>query len=340
MESEKRLLIAIVLSLLVFLLYPYFMRMLFPPPPAEEKKEEVALVPEEEVPAVAKQPLVAVKAPEVPEAAAPFEEELITVETPLVKAVFTNAGGAVKSWELKNYRETMDETSRAIDIAATVANINLLQTKFISTGIPETIPFEPSKEKLFLEQEDRAELVFSWVSPEGIRLEKKYTFKGNEYSIGTELKISNGSTVRVKGDAESFIVASYEEETKFYHFGPVRHINEKVERQDPENMLESGRGVITWLGLEDKYFLLALVPEKDAPLEWETEVPSIDTAQARLSVPLELNPGESRVISYTAYLGPKLYDRLRSYSLLQCGARGGNRVRISVFPCKALPRGA
>jgi YidC/Oxa1 family membrane protein insertase len=32
-------------------------------------------------------------------------------------------------------------------------------------------------------------------------------------------------------------------------------------------------------------------------------------------VPLELNPGESRVISYTAYLGPKLYDRLRSYGV-------------------------
>jgi YidC/Oxa1 family membrane protein insertase len=278
METEKRLLIAIVLSLMVVLLYPYFMRMLYPTPPAEEKKEEVALVPEEKVPAVAEEPMVAAEAPEVPEAAVPFEEELIKVETPLFKAVLTNAGGAVKSWELKNYRETMDETSRSIDIADTIENINLLQTKFVSTGIPETIPFEPSKKRIFLEQEDRVELVFSWVSPEGIRLEKKYTFKGNEYAIGTELKISNGSTVRVKGDTESFIVASYEEESRFFHSGPVRHINEEVERQDPnerqdpKNMLESGRGVINWLGLEDKYFLLAMVPEKNVPLEWETEL--------------------------------------------------------------------
>ena len=319
MGTEKRLLIAIVLSLLVLLLYPYFFNIFYPTPEkgVEGKKEGVALE-QIKAPAVAEEPWVVVKAPAaltVPVSPPPFEEELVTVETPLIKAVFTTAGGAVKSWELKDFKNTMEETSGIVDIAATVANTKLLQTLLVSTGIPETIPFKSSKRKLFLGSQDRAELVFRWESPDGVRVEKKYTFTGSGYAVATELKISNGSTVKLQADAETLLVANYKEETPYYHSGPVRHIKDKVERQDAESPPESGRGPVNWLGLEDKYFLLALVPEKDAAVEWESEVPSIDTARLKLSVPLELNPGESRTISHNAYLGPKIYDRLLSYGV-------------------------
>jgi YidC/Oxa1 family membrane protein insertase len=146
-------------------------------------------------------------------------------------------------------------------------------------------------------------------------VEKKYTFTGDGYTVGTELKIINGSSMNVKGEAETLLVAGYEEGKTFYHNGPVIHIEDKAKRQKTDSALESGRGLINWLGLEDKYFLLALIPEKEAPVKWETEFLSAFTAKATLSQSVELAPGEVEIVSYNAYMGPKLYNVLRSYGV-------------------------
>jgi YidC/Oxa1 family membrane protein insertase len=317
MDSNKRLIIAIVLSLVIMLLYPYFLRMLYPPPPAEKTVMDRPLEKEEE-PAVVERPEEEISE-EVPTAPEAVKEELIAVETPLVKAVFTSLGGAVVSWELKNYRESLEETSKGIDIVKgkkTAANINPLQTRVISAGLPEIIPFEPSKNRILLSEDEHAELVFTWMSPGGVMVEKRFTFTGNSYSVGTELKVINGSQQKVKGEVQTRLVSSYKEEpSRYYHSGPVRHIKDEVTRQKPDDALESGRGFINWLGLEDKYFLLALIPGKDVQVKWETEVPAVDTARAALSVPLELNPGESLVFNHMAFMGPKQYDMLRSYGV-------------------------
>jgi YidC/Oxa1 family membrane protein insertase len=56
-----------------------------------------------------------------------------------------------------------------------------------------------------------------------------------------------------------------------------------------------------------------LIPEKDVSVKWETEFLSAFTAKATLSAPFELGPGEVETVSYNAYMGPKLYNLLRSY---------------------------
>jgi YidC/Oxa1 family membrane protein insertase len=146
-------------------------------------------------------------------------------------------------------------------------------------------------------------------------VDKKYTFSGKGYALDTELKIINGSSRKLMGDAQTLLVASYEEEKPYYHYGPVRHTKDKVERHDPEDLLESGTGPLNWIGLENKYFLLALIPGKEALVKWETEVPTVNTARAVISEPLELAPGERQIFTYNTYLGPKQYNLLLSYGV-------------------------
>jgi YidC/Oxa1 family membrane protein insertase len=113
---EKRALLAIVLSMLVFLVYQIF----FAP---DEKAKRTTKAPATEqtaqgVPGAKQQktpptPTAAPPAPAVmpaptvqPSPARPARD--VVVETPLYTAVFTETGGRLKSLDLKQYRETID----------------------------------------------------------------------------------------------------------------------------------------------------------------------------------------------------------------------------------------
>ncbi len=120
---EKRVLVAVVLSFLVLYFYQAFLA----PPPPKPKPKPAAVASDTQAQAAnnAQAPggtaaagqaapaasMTATPAPAtlVGEAA----EREIVVETPLVRVVFTNAGGRVKHWELKNYH---DEQGRLVDL--------------------------------------------------------------------------------------------------------------------------------------------------------------------------------------------------------------------------------
>jgi YidC/Oxa1 family membrane protein insertase len=319
MDTEKRVLIAIVLSLAVLMLWPYLMNRLYPPPPPPPPTEAPAerVGKDEPARAVREAPVWPEATPPPvappPPAAEPVQEVLVTVETPLYKAVLTSLGGAIKSMELKNYKVTLGG-SEGVDIAATIAGISPLQTGIISTGFPELIPFEPSRERLVLTEGEEGKLVLSFVSPEGVRVEKSFTFSADGYSIGTELVVLNDSRRKVTGEVQTLLTAAYDsQKASYFHHGPLWHVTDEAERQDADKALESGRGKLNWLGLEDKYFLRALMPGKGAEVKWDSEILSIDTSRASLYEAFGLAPGEEMKYVYNAYLGPKHYDTLLSF---------------------------
>ncbi len=115
---EKRVLLAIVLSILVLVLWErYFVPKRQPPPPSTSPEVEQAapspakpgtLQPEPPQAPVSSAPAPLV--PSLPPPAAPAGRDVV-VDTPLYRAVFTETGARLKSFVLKNYRESIDKNS-------------------------------------------------------------------------------------------------------------------------------------------------------------------------------------------------------------------------------------
>ncbi len=301
---DKRVLIAVILSVGILFFYPYVIQMIFPPQqrPQAVHKDEAAPSPANGGPA---QTQVASAAP------APVKEDLTTVETPLFKARFTSLGGGVKSFELKQYRSTLKTDSPVEDIANTVARSNSFKTDIISNGVSESVTFQPSSNGLLLGDNDTGELTYTGTTETGLRVEKKYFFTAGSYFIRTELKIDNASSHPFAGRADITLVSNLAgNDADGYHTGPIINTKEKLIRQTEKEAQKSGTDRPRWIGLEGKYFLSAIIPTTDTPVSWVGSVPAADSSTVSVQVPLSLAPGAQAAYSYNTFLGPKEYDLL------------------------------
>jgi YidC/Oxa1 family membrane protein insertase len=129
---EKRVLLAIVLSIIVLVLWEkFFIPKKQPPPPSTSPKVEQAAPtptkPEKVQPETPESPVSSAPAPiapSFPSAAAPTGRDLV-VETPLYRALFTETGGRLKSFVLKQYRETIAKDSPGKELVTTGSIENL-----------------------------------------------------------------------------------------------------------------------------------------------------------------------------------------------------------------------
>src|SRR5215211_64446 len=104
---ERRVLIAVLLSFVV--LYGYQAIFQAPATPGQKPaaSSKVATAPNASAPAPANPtPSVPAVPAEAPPGAAAVPEQEVVVENSDVRAVFTTRGAAIKSWQLKKYRDS------------------------------------------------------------------------------------------------------------------------------------------------------------------------------------------------------------------------------------------
>jgi YidC/Oxa1 family membrane protein insertase len=123
---EKRVLLAIVLCIIVLVLWEKFFvpkRQPAPPStsPAVEQAPSTPTKPDQEKPPVPKTPTTVAPTTSVPSYPTPAARTArdVTVETPLYRAVFTETGARLRSFALKNYRETIEEDSPGKELIKT-----------------------------------------------------------------------------------------------------------------------------------------------------------------------------------------------------------------------------
>ncbi|NOR12259.1 MAG: membrane protein insertase YidC, partial [Candidatus Aminicenantes bacterium] len=110
---EKRLLLAIVLSFLVLFLYQaLFVKKQLPPEPSPEMVTEVQEKPALPPPIEEAPPAKATQEPAEEVEFQPVsgkKEDQIFVNTSLYRAVWSNKGGVLKSWRLKEHKDNEGE---------------------------------------------------------------------------------------------------------------------------------------------------------------------------------------------------------------------------------------
>lgn len=351
--NNYRALLAIVLSMAILLVYQFF----FMPPPPE------STAPEPEAP-VAERATAPTAAPERPRpgttdptgAPAPVdvssllaqevEGREIVVETDLYEAVISEAGGALRSFRLKEFRETVDPDSPAKELVRTDHD-NGLPLRF-SWGV------EPHQADLLHYQSERQgrlvvpagreqTLTLRAQSPLGLEFIRTYTFRDSDHLLELREEVRNTGEVPLQGAPYLALTSRpFEAEDdplkRFLFDGPVALVDGEVHEVRPRDLVEerSGRsftGEVSWAGYHDSYFLAAIIPREQGQATAHFSANREETATTVLASAAEvLNPGEARSYEYMVYYGPKKLAELNAI-----GYDLGRSVNFGWFDFLARP---
>lgn len=182
--------------------------------------------------------------------------------------------------------------------------------------------YKPDKEKLIL---DREEGTITFVSPsvDGLTLTKRYTFWPDSYAVGLGVTVRD-KTPRLPSEGSLLLWGGREiglpelTDLKRYGYrGPVTllrgrptdiMVKEKYRRDETgKNVLREHKGQVLWTGLENKYFVVALIPEVEADVA-VVEKDEVGAQRVGLKVPLR-GEGPYR---FRLYFGPKEEKRLKT----------------------------
>ncbi|MBN1254108.1 MAG: membrane protein insertase YidC [Deltaproteobacteria bacterium] len=338
MNTNARLIIALLITVIMIVVYQY----LFAPKPQQEtptSKETVVTEQEERVEPKAESPQIPIERQQ-PKEGVVYQD--VVVDTPLYTATFSTYGGRLKTLKLKEYmdkvsmhplgqfvqntvggilgKKGVDETPpQPVDIVNTTALEDLpLGIKFTKGEIEydEGIPFVPSSAGVTLSRNgEKKNLTLCWTSPEGVQIDKQFTFYADSYQMDMEVVVSNPSSrASVKDTLELGWTSEVPEEKTQYRgfFGPIYYADGDYQTiKKPEKIKSESKIIkaVDWFGINQNYFIALIYPSQqgtDLMLSTDSE----DIIHSTQLSPLELKPGDNEKISYTLFLGPKIASLL------------------------------
>jgi YidC/Oxa1 family membrane protein insertase len=309
---EKRTLLAIVLSLAVFSVWTYF----FSVPPTKP----VQTLPQAQMSTARSDagPVTeAVKVPKLLPAAAVKE---IMVETEDYTAVFSSQGGALKRFVLKKYTETTDPHSKAVTLVAEDNAENFaLQSAAAGFGLERGALYHASSDGFKLGRGENQRLEFTLTSPQGIFFKKVYTFSGNNYGIGLTCQLTNGGSQPLTGTLQTafpYRTVPLDKFSRFEANGAVTVADDKLHADKIEKLAKEAKKYdtnILWSGFADKYFLSAVMAERDSIRAVNIQNTPRNYVESIISSPpATVNPGETVTVAYGLYFGPKDLDIMKA----------------------------
>ena len=337
---ERRVLLAITLSFLVLFLFQRFVL----PPPASVARNTSATsagqAPQAPSPAATVTPAPSVasapaaSANATPDAPAATVTEGtardIVVETTKVRAVFSNRGGTIKNWVLKEFRNdagepldlvpggagdnTVKPFTLAVEDAATTARINEAIYRV-------TIDDQPSSENVDTTASPKT-IVFETGSADGFSVRKTFTFEPTSYVVQFTANVQSGGKQLnpaiqwgpglgddiARTPPSSFFSPAYTLPAQ-----AIVYRDGDVDRMDPA-ATGSQDGPFKYLGVDDHYFAAVLLNDTSQTVHLEYRPQH---------VPLASNPGiiakyvshsvrfQSPPQSVRYYYGPKVFEELR-----------------------------
>lgn len=323
---EKRLLIAIVLSFLVLFLYQalFVKQQPLPEPVPESTPQKITKT--EQQPAVPPQRETAPQAPGVEDRTEPTEltefqtvssdrEERIFVNTSLYQGVWSNKGGVLRSWRLREYT---DNGGDALELVSVLAEKIATYPFVLRSDDPDfdrkinSALYNISSNILELSNGQSGTLRFEYSDDQGNRVEKILTFQDGTYGFGTEINVwKNGQRITPSVLwGPSLGNPSPEEQKKRFggSSGIAIHYGEKFDHIDerkykPEQSIYPREYAIQWAGYEDQYFTALFItsPRESQALFLKEDIG--EQSYFFLSADLIRE----------AYLGPKQHDALKAF---------------------------
>ena len=322
--EQSRLLIAIVLSLAIFLAWQF----IFAPDEAERRQAK-----EVEAPAVEEKQAVkdtekpykeAVETPAHVEQSTVEETPLqiaatVTVDTPLYQAKISENGAVFYSFLLKNYREKVQKDAPFKQILTGDETVGIGRLGFSGKSIAglDKAVFTANLATGQLDVNDSPRnLTFSWRSQDGIVIEKTYKFAPDTYAIGMEVIIKNSSGRGIQDRLFVSLNAKAPGDKRMYAFeGPSALINDELKEIKTKKLKDQNtfEGKIKWVALQSRYFMSGLIPDQIEEASLHLALKSDKFVAARYRQPEKaIQAGTQYTYNYQLFMGPKRIEELKN----------------------------
>jgi len=333
MDEQKRLLLAVVLSVVVLVGYQYFFTA--PAPinnPTQEVQNREASQSNNQASTPTNNPIVSDYTQGTGNqgqtvqnnqgVAAVKEYRTILVSTPLYELAISEHMASIKSFELKKYKETNKKDSPlkqlvAKQLATGTLSVNMEGGTIL--GLDNAVfSAETESASVSLANGEKS-IVFSWVNPQGISVKKIFTFKADSFLIDCNILIQNGSDIPINDaiviSMPGFYNDAVKKQSRFAYQGPMAYINDKYQDIAPDDIKDQDTftGTIDWAGYTSQYFMTAVMPKE--PVKGSLKLSyANDIATNRFVQKMDrLDPGKQGQYEFSYYMGPKSYKLLSEY---------------------------
>lgn len=245
-----------------------------------------------------------------------FDIVNIVVETDLYQATFTNNGGKLVSWKLKNFLDPFGHWVELLGPGGSGLGLSL------SNKPLNSIQFIPDKVNLFLSGSEQGVLTLSGMTEFG-PIEKKIRFQGDRYRMELSLSMPENignpnlgiiwtgglaDTEGSLGEDAGFYSSDYNQIVT-YSGGEIEFWN--VERINGEERPPSGQ--VSWVGVRNKYFLATIIPpEGRHEIHLQGKIEATGAKNFITEIVTELGQFQ---LNWGIYIGPISYEILRRQNI-------------------------
>jgi YidC/Oxa1 family membrane protein insertase len=321
--DQSRLLIAIVLSLVVFLAWQF----IFSPKEAERQAAKKVAAPaatqpqpvkEQETPYRSEtEKLVPAEQPAV-EATAPQMARTLTVDAPLYQAKISENGAVFYSFLLKKYHEKVQKDSPLKQVLTDNETLGIGEMGFAGksiAGLENAVFTADLASDLTQIKDGPRDIHFLWRSADGVVIEKTYQFAPDSYVVDLEVTVKNGSSRSIQDRVFVALNGEAPANKRRYAFeGPSAYVNDKLEEIEVKKIKDKSNfdGKIKWIALQSRYFMSGLIPEQIEDTSLQLALKSENVLTVRyLQAEKGIQPGTQQTYKYRLFIGPKITQELK-----------------------------
>ncbi len=325
--ETKRTFTAVILSLIILVGYQY----LFAPSPQAPTQQNSAVQVQHDAEQTAQvQPPVILPAEPPPATAssasvpAAFQATTgrdVTVETSLYTAIFSENGGVVKSFKLKNYREALAKDSLPKELIQTKSALDQpLNFAWGNSPITSVPLFKANHLHLNTTIGDKSSLVMTATLPSGLKVTKTLVFTDDSYLINLEVKVLNNTNSSLQGSPQLQLTnkpfSTGSAKTSFLFNGPAIYQDNSLQEIKIKDLLKAPQtfhGKLSWAAYEGTYFLCGILPRNTTQNTTRVSVAQEDQVTTTVSGQADIIPaGSSRIYEYGIYFGPKKLSTIKA----------------------------
>ena len=281
--DQRNLILALVLSMAILIGFQFLYADPEPPPQDAALTEEGLTPAPDGVPAPGNGvPQVDAAAPgAVPEVATdlimPREETLaasdrVAIETPRVHGSFALTGGRIDDLWLSDYRETLDEDSPEVLLLSPLGAPGAYYAEFGWAPASQGAVKVPDAQTVWTANRNtltpESPVTLTWDNGEGLEFFRTLAIDQN-YMITVTQRVENNGTASVTLFPYALASRTGLPDTLGFfilHEGPIGVFNETLNEIKYDNLMDDGPETRTstggWIGMSDKYWLVALVPDQ------------------------------------------------------------------------------
>jgi len=327
---EKRVLLAVILSIAVIIIFNYFYMKLVPSPQPLQNVTNNTQVQKEESFSKKEVKLEKINISKT------FTDSLntYTINSPKYEAVITSLGARFNKFQLKNYSKEKNK-NEPVELVSSPSESLPLEIYFARAPEVAIINYKgPEKNNFSFENSTIENLNFTSAFKD-IILEKSFIFKRDSYFVDVSFRVLNkGNNIIKDRILVRGVFSPFSDGTKYVFKGPfyyTDHLNEVKLRDN----IEEYEGILKYLGYEDTYFMVAVIPQNSEKMNYRATFRKIDknTQEFILWSPaFELKPGEEIIYKFKLYMGPKKIEEMKKeYPLL------GKALYFGIFDFIAKP---